>query len=147
MFCYGIILIQSLIKYNFKNLITACTRLHDSDPQNGKISLPWEGNTPLPHPPPDRSLRSLAFVLKIFSVFFLKSEIIPPPPPPHFSRPVYDTAFRVPRPSGTASSGSDPPPPPGIFRIFWRDRSVVVPNLKSSSTFTPITGCVREKRR
>ena len=31
---YGIILIQILIKYNVKNLITACTRLHDSDPQN-----------------------------------------------------------------------------------------------------------------
>ena len=34
---------------------------------------------PLPHPPPARSLRSLAFVLKIFCVFFLKSEITPPP--------------------------------------------------------------------
>ena len=31
---YGIILIQILIKYNAKNLITECTRLHDSDPQN-----------------------------------------------------------------------------------------------------------------
>ena len=31
---YGIILIQILIKYNVKNFITACTRLHDSDPQN-----------------------------------------------------------------------------------------------------------------
>ena len=25
-----------------------------------KISLPWEGENPLPHPPPSRSLRSLA---------------------------------------------------------------------------------------
>ena len=31
---YGIILIQILIKYNVKNLITACTRLHECDPQN-----------------------------------------------------------------------------------------------------------------
>ena len=31
---YGSILIQILIKYNVKNLITACTRLHDSDPQH-----------------------------------------------------------------------------------------------------------------
>ena len=31
---YGIILIQILIKDNGKNVITACTRLYDSDPQN-----------------------------------------------------------------------------------------------------------------
>ena len=31
---YGIILIQILNKYNVNNLITACTRLHDSDPPN-----------------------------------------------------------------------------------------------------------------
>ena len=47
--------------------------------------FPYGGrqDTPLPHPPPARSLRSLAFVLKIFSVFFLKSEITPPPPHTH----------------------------------------------------------------
>ena len=55
------------------------------------------GEVPLPHPPPARSLRSLAFVLKIFSVFFLKSEIIFPPPP-HFWRPVYATAKETPPP-------------------------------------------------
>ena len=51
----------------------------------------------LPHPPPARSLRSIGLgrsVLKIFSVFFLKSEIIPPPPPPHFWKPVYATGLK-----------------------------------------------------
>ena len=94
---YGIILIQILIKYNVnvKDLVTACTRLHDSDPTNGKISLPWEGGHPLPYPPPRlvASLRSLAFVLKILSVFFLKSQVKSPPPPHHFWRPVYATAW------------------------------------------------------
>ena len=73
---YGIILIQILIKYNVKNLITACTRLHDSDPQNWKISLPSPRS--VASLPRAWSLRSLAFVLKILSVFFLKSS--PPPP-------------------------------------------------------------------
>ena len=77
---YWIILIQILIKYNVKNLITACTRLHDSDPQNWKISLPCEGGHPRPTPsPPLGRFAPLAFVLKILYVFFLKSEIIPPP--------------------------------------------------------------------
>ena len=49
---YVIILIQIRIRYNVKNFITACTRLHDSDPQKWKISLPWEGDTPLHTLPP-----------------------------------------------------------------------------------------------
>ena len=40
-------------------------------------------------PPLGRFAPSHYFVLKIFSVFFLKSEITPPPP--HFWRPVYAT--------------------------------------------------------
>ena len=57
---YIIILIQILIRYNVKNLITACTRSLDFDLKNWKISLSWD--TPLPDPPPARELRSLAFV-------------------------------------------------------------------------------------
>ena len=82
---YVIILIQIRIRYNVKNFITACTRLHDSDPQKWKISLPWEGEHP---PPPARSLRfprawslrSLAFVLNI--IFFVRNQ--KSSPPPHF---------------------------------------------------------------
>ena len=50
MLCYNvIILIQILIRYNVKNLITRFW------PQNWKISLPWEGG----HPPPRPSHLSL----------------------------------------------------------------------------------------
>ena len=31
---YGIIILIQILIYNVKNLITACTRLYDSDPQN-----------------------------------------------------------------------------------------------------------------
>ena len=48
---YGVILIQILIKYNVKNLITAGTRLHDSDPKIEKSPY----LSPLPHTPPARS--------------------------------------------------------------------------------------------
>ena len=43
------------------------------------ILTPKLKNLPIVDPPPARSLRSLAFDLKIFSVFSLKSEIIPHP--------------------------------------------------------------------
>ena len=67
---YVIILIQILIRYNVKNLITACTRSLDFDLKIEKISLGWEGGHPPPRPSPRsgaslpraRSLRSLAFV-------------------------------------------------------------------------------------
>ena len=60
---YVIILIQILIRYNVKYLITACTRSLDFDLKNWKISLSWEGgDNPLPDPHPARELRSLAFV-------------------------------------------------------------------------------------
>ena len=80
---YVIILIQIRIRYNVRNFITACTRLHDSDPQSEKS--PYRGRR---HPPPTPSprsvtslprawsLRSLAFVLNIF----LGSEIRNHPP-------------------------------------------------------------------
>ena len=79
---YVIILIQIRIRYNVKNFITACTRLHDSDPQKWKISLRHPPPTPSPRSvaslPRAWSLRSLAFVLNI--IFFgQKSEILPPP--------------------------------------------------------------------
>ena len=81
---YGIILIQILIMLKISLLhapdyMILTTKIEKS-PYRGRA------DTPLPHPSPARSLRSLAFVLKIFSVFFLKS-----PPPPHFGRPVYAT--------------------------------------------------------
>ena len=56
---YVIILIQILIRYIVKNLITACTRSLDFDLKIEKSHLPWEGGHP---PPPARSLRSLAFI-------------------------------------------------------------------------------------
>ena len=59
---YVIILIQILIRYNVKNLITACTRSLDFDLKIEKSPYPRRGDTPLPDPPPARSLRSLAFV-------------------------------------------------------------------------------------
>ena len=64
---YGIILIQILIRF-VKNIITACTRLHDSDPSH---TLP-RSVTLLPRA---WSLRSLVFV-------FLEVRNHPPPPPP-----------------------------------------------------------------
>ena len=85
---YVIILIQIRIRYNVKHFITACTRLHDSDPQNWEISLPWEGGhpPPTPSPPLGRFAPSslVAPLPRICSqyIFCQKSEIIPPPP--HF---------------------------------------------------------------
>ena len=61
---YVIILIQILIRYNVKNLITACTRPLDFDLKIEKVSPP----PPRPSPrsvaslPRAWSLRSLAFV-------------------------------------------------------------------------------------
>ena len=57
-----IILIQILIRYNVKNLITACTRSLDFALKIEKSPYPGRGDTPLPDHPPARSLRSLAFV-------------------------------------------------------------------------------------
>ena len=70
-----IILIQILIRYNIKNLITACTRSLDFDLKIEKSPYPGRGDTPtpLPNPPPARSLRSLAHLSLFHSV--------PPPPP------------------------------------------------------------------
>ena len=59
---YVIILIQILIRYNVKNLITSCTRSLDFDLKIEKSPYPGRGDTTLPDPPPARSLRSLAFV-------------------------------------------------------------------------------------
>ena len=59
---YVIILIHILIRYNVKNLITACTRSLDFDLKIEKSPYPGRGDTPLPDPPTARSLRSLAFV-------------------------------------------------------------------------------------
>ena len=60
---YVIILIQILIRYNVKNLISACTRSLDFDLKIENFPYPdGRGDTPLPDPPPARSLRSLAFV-------------------------------------------------------------------------------------
>ena len=89
---YVIILIQILIRYNVKNLITACTRSLDFDLKIEKSPYPGRGDT-LPDPPPARSLRSLAFV-----TFPLGA----PPPPPQCVDPRYATALstlilRVPR--------------------------------------------------
>ena len=69
---YVIILIQILIRYNVKNLITACTRSLYFDLKIEKSPYPGRGDTPLPDPTPDRSLRSLAFVTFPLSA--------PPPP-------------------------------------------------------------------
>ena len=79
--CFGIccailyvtILIKILIRYNVKNLITACTRSLDFDLKIEKSPYPGRGDTPLADPPPARSLRSLAFVTFPLSA--------PPPPP------------------------------------------------------------------
>ena len=80
---YVIILIQIRIRYNVKNFITACTRLHDSDPQKWKISLPWEGGHP-PPPPSQPSPRSVASLPRAWSLRSLAfwSEIRNHPPPP-----------------------------------------------------------------
>ena len=94
---YGIMLIQILLKYHVKNLITACTRLiviHDSDPQNWKIFLPLGGGGggghPLPHPPPLGRFAPSGLVTplpricsqNIFCVFLEVRNHLPPPPPP-----------------------------------------------------------------
>ena len=49
-------------------------------PKSEKSPYRGRGDTTLPHPPPARSLRSLAFVLNIF----FGSEIRNHPPPPTF---------------------------------------------------------------
>ena len=54
---YVIILIKILIRYNVKNLITACTRSPDFDLKNEKSPYPGRGDTP-PRPSP-RSVTSL----------------------------------------------------------------------------------------
>ena len=80
---YGIILIQILIKYNVKNLITACTRLHDSDPKIEKSPYRGRGRgTPPSHTLP----RSVASLPRICSqnIFFVFLEVKNHPPPPHF---------------------------------------------------------------
>ena len=89
---YGIILIQILIKYNVKNLITACTRLHDSEPPKLK-NLPTVGGgtppshtTPPPPPPFSRFAPSglVAPLPRICSqnIFCVFLEVRNPPPPP-----------------------------------------------------------------
>ena len=78
---YVIILIQILIRYNVKNLITACTRSLDFDLKIGK-NLPTLGDPPPRPAPPARSLRSLAIV-----TFPLGA-----PPPPQCVDPRYATA-------------------------------------------------------
>ena len=85
---YGIILIQILINYNVQNLITACSRLHDSDPQNWKISLPWEGDTPPPppHPPPLARFAPSHLLSKYFLCFSWSQKSSP-----HFWIPGYAT--------------------------------------------------------
>ena len=47
---YVIILIQILIRYNVKNLITACTKSLDFDLKIEKSPYPGRGDTPLPDP-------------------------------------------------------------------------------------------------
>ena len=88
---YVIILIQILIRYNVKNLITACTRSLDFDLKNWKISLSWEGGHSLPDPPPARELRSLGLGRSAPSHLSLFHSVPPPmrwptvrhcPPPP-----------------------------------------------------------------
>ena len=49
---YVIILIQILIRYNVKNIITACTRSLDFDLKIEKSPYPGRGDTPLPDPFP-----------------------------------------------------------------------------------------------
>ena len=85
-FCYmEIILIQILIKYNVKNLITACTRLHDSDPQNWRKKT-YRGETPLPHPPPLGRFATSGLVAPLprilFSIYFLCFSWSQKSPPP-----------------------------------------------------------------
>ena len=80
---YVIILIQILIRYNVKNLITACTRSLDFDLKIEKSPYPGRGNTypPLPDPPPARSLRSLGLGRSAPSHLSLFHSVPPPPPP------------------------------------------------------------------
>ena len=76
---YVIILIQILIRYNVKNLITACTRSLDFDLKIEKISLGWEGG----HHPPRPSPRSGASLPRI--CYFSQSV------PPQYVDPRYAT--------------------------------------------------------
>ena len=80
-------LIQILIIYNVKNLITACTRSLDFDLKIEKSPYPGRaGGHPLPDPPP----RSVAPLPRIchFSTWC-------PPPPPQCVDPRYATASKL----------------------------------------------------
>ena len=73
---YVIILIQILIRYNVKNLITACTRSLDFDLKIEKSPYPGRGGGGGGHPPPRPSPRSVASLPRICHF----STRCPPPP-------------------------------------------------------------------